>query len=81
MKEKIAMKECDFSELVELFMKLDKKTLAELLALRELYDFNRIDFPKPQHIPFELPPQKPVCPYYLTDASTVSGRLSAEFYS
>lgn len=73
------MKEKDFSELVETYMKLDKRTLAEMLAVKELYSNKGNNYQKPCYIPVELPPAKTVYPFYLSEFSTISGKLEDTF--
>lgn len=49
----------EFSKLFEQYMLLDKKTLAELLALKELKERNGENQPQP----YVLPPYVPSYPY------------------
>lgn len=51
----------DFNKMVEQFMLLDKKTLAELLALKEMA--GRIDVPVVPSYPQYPPPPTNPCPY------------------
>ena len=52
----------DFEKLFEEYMLLDKKTLAELLALRELRERNGFNTPQPYVLPPYVP-QWPENPY------------------
>lgn len=49
----------EFDKLVEELMKCDKKTLAEMLALAQIREKNRITEPTP-FIPWQCPPYNPI---------------------